>query len=503
MDEAKKIPGTFEALNLQTEAFRAMGEAIAKETSLTNEYNGALKKETEEEQKLSLSHATELEKIAALTAEGERLRNESVANLTTFEQLKQVTEDHARGMEMLAEADRLAADHTSKLNEAQSRYNTLQDQLKNSTMSSGEKADALQKEAQGYYTLAAAQTDSLAWFQYESKALEDSIRLGELSSEVNRKLADSITAVANAQAKGVMRANLARDTIEQAKANVAAIQSQISAQKALNDTTSAGVEKLTILYAQEAEAIKMVNADNTKLFDNAQKTIKESETDTDRYIAQLKEISAEQHAGYLTQQQASEAQIKSWMTTRLLGQDHHLRLQWLHRCIGEWHSHRKSFGDSFKKATDSMIQQIEAAILKMLILDAIMAMIGVVSPGAAAAFGQLSGVNNMNSTFTGATNSSPPHRAAGGAVAPNTPYMIGENGPEMFIPGSSGYVQSNNDSTAMGGSVTQNVNISTGVQQTVRAELLQYLPVIQRQTMAAVMTATKRGGSFSKAIRGN
>tara|TARA_R110000868_G_scaffold317712_1_gene578509 strand:+ start:5207 stop:7498 length:2292 start_codon:yes stop_codon:yes gene_type:complete len=53
-----------------------------------------------------------------------------------------------------------------------------------------------------------------------------------------------------------------------------------------------------------------------------------------------------------------------------------------------------------------------------------------------------------------------------------------------------------------GGGVTivQNINISTGVQQTVRAEIRQMMPQIANSAKAAVVDAKRRGGSYGKAF---
>ncbi len=49
-------------------------------------------------------------------------------------------------------------------------------------------------------------------------------------------------------------------------------------------------------------------------------------------------------------------------------------------------------------------------------------------------------------------------RASGGPVSANTPYVVGENGPELFMPNKSGSVIPNNTMGAMGGTtnVTNN-----------------------------------------------
>lgn len=90
-------------------------------------------------------------------------------------------------------------------------------------------------------------------------------------------------------------------------------------------------------------------------------------------------------------------------------------------------------------------------------------------------------------------------KAIGGPVRANTPYMVGERGAEMFVPNSSGSIVPNNK---MGGSVVvnQTINLSAGVSQTVRAEVMGMLPQIQEASKAAVIDARRRGGSFASAF---
>ena len=82
--------------------------------------------------------------------------------------------------------------------------------------------------------------------------------------------------------------------------------------------------------------------------------------------------------------------------------------------------------------------------------------------------------------------------------------VVGEKGPELFVPHSAGTIIPND---ALGGTseqiiINQNFNVSTGVAQTVRAEILGLMPHIEAQTTAAVLDRTRRGGSFSAGIRG-
>lgn len=80
-------------------------------------------------------------------------------------------------------------------------------------------------------------------------------------------------------------------------------------------------------------------------------------------------------------------------------------------------------------------------------------------------------------------------RAGGGSVSPNLPYMVGERGAELFVPNTPGRIVNNAGMKSMPGGnvvVNQNINISAGVAQTVRAEMYSLLPQIKLETLAAI-----------------
>lgn len=90
--------------------------------------------------------------------------------------------------------------------------------------------------------------------------------------------------------------------------------------------------------------------------------------------------------------------------------------------------------------------------------------------------------------------------AFGGPVTPSRGVVVGERGPEVFFPNTKGTIASNNQ---LGGGtvvVNQNINVTTGVQQTVRAEVLGLMPQIAEASKAAVLDAKRRGGSFAGAF---
>jgi len=96
--------------------------------------------------------------------------------------------------------------------------------------------------------------------------------------------------------------------------------------------------------------------------------------------------------------------------------------------------------------------------------------------------------------------------ATGGSVQQaGVPKLVGERGPELFVPNQAGrIIPSSLTPNAMGGGgsivVNQSLNFATGIQNTVRAEIISMMPQIQNQTVSAVAEARMRGGKFAKAF---
>lgn len=96
---------------------------------------------------------------------------------------------------------------------------------------------------------------------------------------------------------------------------------------------------------------------------------------------------------------------------------------------------------------------------------------------------------------------STPMKAIGGPVQRGNPYVVGERGPELFVPSRTGSIVPN-DKMTNGGAVVvnQTINVSTGVQQTVRTEIKSLMPQIAESAKAAVADAKRRGGSYGRAF---
>jgi hypothetical protein len=87
-----------------------------------------------------------------------------------------------------------------------------------------------------------------------------------------------------------------------------------------------------------------------------------------------------------------------------------------------------NLGNMFK----SLLKQLAAMVIKAAVFAAIMTAISGGAAAGGASFGQL-----FQSTLTGAAI---PGMASGGPVAGNSPYIVGEVGPELFVPNSSGTI---------------------------------------------------------------
>lgn len=97
---------------------------------------------------------------------------------------------------------------------------------------------------------------------------------------------------------------------------------------------------------------------------------------------------------------------------------------------------------NFKNFSQQVIASVVALIAKMVALQAVMTFLGI-PPGAGAGLGMFLG------------------RARGGPVNQGQPYIVGERGPELFIPANSGHIVPNHRLEAGGGGgLTQVFNVS-------------------------------------------
>ena len=162
----------------------------------------------------------------------------------------------------------------------------------------------------------------------------------------------------------------------------------------------------------------------------------------------------------------------------------------------------KSALESFRDMSRTLVEEIMRTYLRLSVINPIMRQIFGGQTGVTSTFLDtnfptaspsdiFSNILNLGRSAIGA-------RAMGGGVARGQPYMVGERGPEMFVPHSSGNIVPNNK---IGGTViNQSLNFTTGIQNTVRAEVMNMLPMIQNATLEAVVDQKRRGGMFAQGM---
>jgi len=187
-----------------------------------------------------------------------------------------------------------------------------------------------------------------------------------------------------------------------------------------------------------------------------------------------------------------------------------------------------SFRDSMRSILISVSEQIIATISQILIIDPLIrgltnslkeyksaistsggslldtiVKVGINAFAGATTSSVSSVVDGHNITtvdrLAGQISDLPPNlRANGGFVSPSMPYMVGEKGAELFMPKSAGTIIPNDKMGGGGITINQNLNFSTGIVPTVRAEVQNLMPQIKKETVGAVAEARSRGGAFAR-----
>ena len=94
-----------------------------------------------------------------------------------------------------------------------------------------------------------------------------------------------------------------------------------------------------------------------------------------------------------------------------------------------------------------------------------------------------------------------PGMADGGAVKAATPYLVGERGPELFVPGTSGGVMSNSDLRASMGAAPGSGG-GPVLNMTFETSTINGVEYVSRDQLEAAMAVTRRQAARDGASRG-
>lgn len=151
----------------------------------------------------------------------------------------------------------------------------------------------------------------------------------------------------------------------------------------------------------------------------------------------------------------------------------------------------KSVKDAFREMANDIVRELYRVLVVQQMVNTAKTFMG----GFFADGGAFSGGSQIQAYADGGVVGSPTYFGMSGGKTG----LMGEAGPEAILPlkrGANGKLGVQMEGNGGGVTINQNINISTGVQQTVRTEIKSLMPQIAEQSKAAVLDAKRRGGSY-------
>ena len=152
-----------------------------------------------------------------------------------------------------------------------------------------------------------------------------------------------------------------------------------------------------------------------------------------------------------------------------------------------------------------MAAQIITQQITMIIYGTIMKALGITGGGFGfSGAGPVSGTEAFSGAGMGSAGFSLPSlmgKADGGSVKAATPYLVGERGPELFVPGTSGGVMSNSDLRASMGSAGGSSNAPV-LNMSFETTSIGGVEYVSRDQLEAAMAETRRQATRDGAKRG-
>jgi hypothetical protein len=276
---------------------------------------------------------------------------------------------------------------------------------------------------------------------------------------------------------------------------------QASLKEKVDDTTTAfqkqddALKKQIATFGKEGHALrvagieadlaagKIKDGEDLKLIARSQ-TLAQLEMDAEREKQLAKDVAAEQAAAMKEAEQAMKAQDKT--------------AQQFATSIGNGFvaaiTGAKNFKDAMKDVAASVINDLTRMMVKKMIVDQLFgAVTNIMNPGG------VIGVEESHAGFIGPLQN---HEGGGfTGFGARSGGVDGKGGfPAILHPNET--VIDHTKGQSMGGVVVnQTINVTTGVQQTVRAEIQNLMPQIAESAKSAVSDSAIRGGTFAKTMR--
>jgi tape measure domain-containing protein len=162
-------------------------------------------------------------------------------------------------------------------------------------------------------------------------------------------------------------------------------------------------------------------------------------------------------------------------------------------------SAEQAFAEFLNAIGDALINTAKQMIASYIAIGIAKMFAGLGSPtaGGFAPSGPLGAVGDINPLPTSFTP-----RANGGPVAGGAPYLVGERGPELFMPNTGGSVVNNNDLRSAMGGRPGGANGSTVLNMSFQSTNINGVEYVSRDQLEAAMAQTRRQAAKDGANRG-
>lgn len=355
-------------------------------------------------------------------------------------------------MEAQANAWKSTPEYQKQVEDEQQKVNALMREYASlvANATPGQRADAENSAAAAYMRNASAGAlGQVAALKEQAEAYQDLIEAKRTDTEISKALAEAEKKAGTAQAK-LLGIHVSTKQALEGENSQLMKQMQLLATMPANPTTDKGKEDKTVVLNNIAEI-------------------------TDK-VAQLQEKLKEP---WTMMQQTAVSALQS-----VSGQ------------LADMLEGKKT---DFRKWAADVVNEILQQFLKLSlinpILNGLFGMTGTKSelPGNGMASGLVGGLGSLISGFL----------AGGGPASQGSAYVVGEEGPEVFVPGASGTVIPNGALQGGGGgggngpTFNQTFNVQSGVSH---AEFAAAMPKIINAAKAAMVDAVRRGGPYASAF---
>ena len=162
---------------------------------------------------------------------------------------------------------------------------------------------------------------------------------------------------------------------------------------------------------------------------------------------------------------------------------------------------REALASFFQSVADAFLDMAAQIIAKWITMTILNSVLSLFPGGGGKGVSNLSAPSTINNPLGDLTGIGVSYRAAGGPVTGGTPYIVGEKGPELFMPGRSGTVIPNSSLGGGSTSVIVNVDASGSNVQGDQAQSRQLGLAVSTAVQAELIKQQRPGGLLSGSRR--